>query len=112
MTTEPIQLNLPIEAHEVPNLRAAVGWGRRDSDYPLMFERCNFWAGGRNEQGQLIAFAYVAGPGLEHGYLEDVMVHPDFQRQGIGTMLVKRLLQECERTGLTLVTVTFEQRHQ
>lgn len=27
------------------------------------------------------------------GYIQDVAVHPDFQRQGIGKMLMKRLLE-------------------
>ncbi len=27
-------INLPLENHEVPDLREQVGWGRRDQDYP------------------------------------------------------------------------------
>ncbi len=103
-----VMINLPIANHEVPELRKLVGWGRRDRDYPALFERCNFWAGVRNENDVLIAFGYVCGMGLEHGYLEDIMVHPEFQKQGIGTALVKTLLAESERFGLGIVTVTFE----
>lgn len=56
-------LNMSIENHEAPALREAVGWGRRDEDYPTLFERCNFWAGIRNEHKRLIAFGYVTGMG-------------------------------------------------
>lgn len=45
-----IAVNLPIEPNEVPALRELVGWEGRHSDYPILFERCNFWAGLRDDQ--------------------------------------------------------------
>jgi GNAT superfamily N-acetyltransferase len=106
-----IIINLPIESHEVPNLRELVGWDGRYSDYPTLFERCNFWAGLRDEENKLIAFGYVAGMGLQHGYLEDIMVHPEFQKKGIGEALVRKLLQEAERVGLEIVTLTYDSKY-
>jgi hypothetical protein len=44
-----VMINIPISNNEVPELREHVGWGRRDEDYPTLFERSNFWAGIRNE---------------------------------------------------------------
>ncbi|MGE6614227.1 GNAT family N-acetyltransferase [Peribacillus sp. NPDC076916] len=104
-------INTPISNHEIPELRELVGWGRRDKDYPKLFERCNFWAGVRNENNKLIAFGYVAGMGLEHGYMEDIIVHPDYQKIGIGMELVRELLSESERYGLEIVTLTYDSKH-
>ncbi|WMT40480.1 GNAT family N-acetyltransferase [Paenibacillus sp. D2_2] len=107
-----IVINLPIEQHEVPTLRELVGWDGRHSDYPAIFERCNFWAGLRDEKNiELIAFGYVAGMGLQHGYMEDIIVHPKFQKRGIGQALVKKLLQEAEQFGLEIVTLTYDSKH-
>ncbi|KQL58596.1 MULTISPECIES: GNAT family N-acetyltransferase [Bacillaceae] len=106
-----VRMNLPIEDEEVPLLRETVGWARRDQDYPLLFERCTFWAGMRGENEELIAFGYLCGMGLEHGYIEDVIVHPSYQGSGIGAKLVKRLLVEAETTGIEIVTVTFDTKH-
>lgn len=106
-----IIINLPIEAVEVPHLRELVGWSGRHSDYPTLFERCNFWAGLRDEENQLIAFGYVAGMGLQHGYMEDIIVHPEFQKRGIGETLVRKLLQEAERVGIEIVTLTYDSKH-
>ncbi|MEK4669381.1 GNAT family N-acetyltransferase [Niallia sp. FSL R7-0271] len=106
-----IAVNLPIENHEVPDLREAVGWGRRDKDYPSLFERCNFWAGGRDELGKLVAFGYVCGMGLEHGYVEDIMVHPSKQKQGIGMELVTALIAEARQFGLGILTVSFDEHN-
>lgn len=51
----------------------------------------------------------MVGPGIEHGYLEDIIVHSSYQGKGIGNALVKRLLQEAELRGISIVTVTFEE---
>jgi GNAT superfamily N-acetyltransferase len=106
-----IIINIPIEPHEVPDIRELVGWDGRYSDYPILFERCNFWAGLRDEKSELIAFGYVAGMGLQHGYMEDIIVHPQFQKRGIGQALVKKLLGEAERVGLEIVTLTYDTKH-
>ncbi|CAH0151255.1 GNAT family acetyltransferase [Bacillus sp. Soil745] len=104
-------INIPISNHEVPELRELIGWGRRDRDFPTLFKRCNFWAGVRNENNKLIAFGYVAGMGLEHGYMEDIIVHPDYQKKGIGVELVRELLRESEQYGLEIVTLTHDPKH-
>ncbi len=106
-----ILINLEIQNHEIPDLRQAVGWERRDSDYPVLFEHCLFWAGLRDKNYNLIAFGYMVGPGIEHGYLEDIIVHPSYQGKGIGNALVKRLMQEAEDRGISIVTVTFEENN-
>lgn len=105
-----VTINMPLSNDEVPKLRERIGWGRRYQDYPTVFQRCNFWVGVRDEDNNLIAFGYVAGMGLEHGYLEDIIVHPDYQRKGIGVQLVRSLLQEAERIGLEIVTVSYEDK--
>ncbi|MBA2938901.1 GNAT family N-acetyltransferase [Paenibacillus sp. CGMCC 1.16610] len=106
-----IVINLPLEPHEVPTLRELVGWEGRRSDYPILFERCNFWAGLRDEKNELIAFGYIAGMGLQHGYMEDIIVHPQHQRKGLGQALVKKLLEEADRFGLEIVTLTYASKH-
>jgi len=104
-------INLPIKNNEVPELRALVGWERRDQDFPALFERCNFWAGVRDENHKLIAFGYVCGMGLEHGYMEDIIVHPKYQKRGIGVTLVKAMLQKSKEVGLEIVTVSFSKEN-
>lgn len=40
------------------------------------------------------------------------MVHPGYQKRGIGVDLVKVLLREAEQFGLAIVTVTYESHHE
>lgn len=45
-------------------------------------------------------FGYICGKGLEHVY---ILVHPDYQRKGIGHELVKKLLTEADQRGIEIV---------
>lgn len=107
--TYKVVINMTLLSNEVPDLRESVGWGRRDQDYPVLFDRCNFWAGVKDESNNLIAFGYVCGMGLEHGYMEDIIVHPNYRNKGIGVRLVKELLREAELFGLEMITVSYEE---
>lgn len=107
-----VEINGSVEQHEVPQLRQLVGWERRDSDYPALFERCRFFCVVRDTDGTLVGFGHICGMGLQHGYLEDVIVHPDFQRRGVGELVVKTLLNEAMHQGIEIVTTTFQSKHQ
>jgi GNAT superfamily N-acetyltransferase len=105
-----VSINPPLRDFEIPSLRERVGWSRREEDYPLLLERCQFWAAG-HEGGVLVAFGYLSGMGLEHGYIEDVMVDPSHRRRGLGRAVVAALLAEARRRGTAIVTVTFHSEH-
>lgn len=47
----------------------------------------------------LVGFARVISDHIFHAYIEDVMVHPNYQRQGIGQLLVSRLLEALPDIG-------------
>nr|WP_245629856.1 GNAT family N-acetyltransferase [Domibacillus robiginosus] len=40
--------------------------------------------------------------------MEDVLIHPAYQKQGIGVRLVKALLGEAEAYGLEIVRLTYD----
>ena len=105
-------INDRIEDHEVPELRAKVGWGPRSYEYPALLERCEFHASIRNEEGRLIGFGYICSMNLEHGYLEDIMIEPEYQRRGLGTKLVKTILNEAKKRGRLIITVTFDKENE
>ena len=106
-----VEINGKIEKNEVPALRSRVGWGPREYEYPALLERCQFYASVRSEDGELVAFGYICGMGLEHGYLEDVMVDPAYQRRGIGRALVKSLLCEAKLRGILIVTAAIDEEN-
>jgi GNAT superfamily N-acetyltransferase len=62
----------------------------------------------RLHDGALIGFANVAWDGSDHAFLLDPKVHPDYQRQGIGTALVRRAAVAADEAGCEWLHVDFQ----
>jgi GNAT superfamily N-acetyltransferase len=58
--------------------------------------------------GVLIGFVNVAWDGGVHAFLLDPTVHTDFQRQGIGTRLVRHAMDIARSKGVEWLHVDFE----
>lgn len=58
--------------------------------------------------GRLAGFVNVAWDGGSHAFLLDTSVHPDFQRQGIATRLVKQAAEMARERGAEWLHVDFE----
>src|SRR5215469_18971936 len=81
-------MNAHVKPHDLTNLREAVSWERHDEDYPAALE--GYWAtiSGFSASGALVAWCAILSDGVRHAVLIDVIVHLDWQRQGIGQALV------------------------
>ena len=85
---------------QIDALCIAVGWSAFDDHYPAVLDQYSVttsaWIGGR-----LIAWTSVVSDNLRHAFLLDVMVHPEFQRRGIGRQCVLRAIDEMAVRGVT-----------
>jgi GNAT superfamily N-acetyltransferase len=92
---------------ELADLRAAVGWGRQEADYPAAFR--GYWAmvSGRTTDGALVAWCAILSDGVCHAVLLDVIVHPDYQGQGHGLTLVQTAIMHCQQANIALIHVDF-----
>jgi ribosomal protein S18 acetylase RimI-like enzyme len=52
------------------------------------------------ESGRLVGFGRTLSDGVLYAVLFDVIVHPEFQRRGIGREIVKRLVGGCRAAGI------------
>jgi GNAT superfamily N-acetyltransferase len=77
-------------------LREAVGWGRLDEQMTArglaraLFTACLL------HHGKVIGCVRIIGDGGLYFYLQDVIVLPAFQRQGLGKRLMKAILAYLE----------------
>ena len=60
--------------------------------------------------GVLIGFANIAWDGAKHAFLLDPTVRSDFQRQGIGTALVRHAAELARSKGVEWLHVDYEPR--
>lgn len=101
---------------EIMSLYSNVGWSNYTNN-PSMLEAA--FAGsllilGAFEDDKLIGIIRAVGDGASIIYIQDILVHPDHQRQGIGSKLLASMLahystvyQICLMTDDTEKTINF-----
>ena len=106
------QHNAAVAPASICDLREAVGWGRLDEDYPAALQ--GYWGtvSGFDDTGKLVAWCAILSDGVRHAVLIDVIVHPAWQRQGIGLALVTEAIKRIQEHGISIIHVDFVPEHQ
>lgn len=73
-------------------------WGSRKVDFQPVLARSFTWVTA-HDGGTLVGFVNIAWDGGVHFFLLDTTIHPDWQRRGIGTRLVREALDACRGAG-------------
>ena len=112
ITTIAFQRNASIVPQSISDLREAVGWDPANEDYPAAFQ--GYWGtvSGFDDTGTLVAWCAILSDGVRHAVLIDVIVHPTWQRQGIGQALVKESIAFIREHGISIIHVDFIAEHQ
>jgi len=89
-------------------LREAA-WGGQDdgSGWPAILARSLTWVTA-HEGERLVGFVNVAWDGGAHAFLLDTTVHPDSQRRGIGSGLIREAAQAAREGDAQWLHVDFE----
>ena len=100
------EFDAPVSPAALADLRASVGWNRMERDMAdprltCYLHLCAF------DDDRLIGYAEAVSNGVTDAYIQDVMVHPDYQGQGIGTQLMLRMLAHLEQQGVYMVSVIY-----
>ena len=66
------------------------------------------WVTARTGDGLLLGFVNVAWDGSDHAFLLDPKTRGEYQRRGIGTLLVRHAADRAREAGCTWLHVDFE----
>ncbi len=92
-------------------LRAAIGWGEADATMVetslvnSLFHVTIYSTSNSDESNKLIAMGRVVGDGAMYFYVQDVVVEPSYQGQGIGDTLMNAIeayLTQTAKKGATI----------
>lgn len=104
-------INQPISKKAIADLREAVGWNRMEKEYSSPgFHSYDYIAA--YDEGLLIGYIGCVSNGVTDAYIQDLMVHPNFQRQGIGTELMNRMIAVLKEQRIFMISVIFEEKLQ
>ena len=77
---------------EYRKLRGLVGWWETDENATYMALKNSLFSVVAVEHGTVIGFGRVIGDGGLYFYIQDLIVHPEFQNKGFGRSLMKELM--------------------
>ncbi len=99
-------LNPDAPPESIAALRRSVGWGGMEAELkdPALrdYLRIACYDGER-----LAGFLAVVSNGVTDAYIQDVMVHPDYQGRGIGTELMNRAVSRLKDSRIYMISVIY-----
>ncbi len=101
--------NEPVSAKSLSDLREAVGWNRMEKEYenPLM---TSYYHIAVYENEELVGYIDCVSNGVTDAYIQDLMVHQDYQGKGIGTELMNKMIKYLKEKRIYIISVVFEER--
>lgn len=101
-------INAPVSAKEIADLRQCIGWNRMEDAYhnPAMISYAHIAV---YDNDLLVGYIDSVSNGVTDAYIQDLMVHPDYQRQGIGTELMHRMLDFLKSQHIFMISVIYEE---
>lgn len=101
--------NKEIDLYALEQLCDTVGWVRRPVkkvkvaiDNSLLIISLSY---SENEQRKLIAFARATSDNTFNATIWDVVVHPEFQRQGLGKILINEIIKQLRCYDINTITL-------
>lgn len=104
--------NTPISIDSLTQLYQSVGWRNYYNDPAIMnqllpgsWHYISAW-----EDDQLVGLIRTISDGCYILYIQDILVHPDYQRRAIGTSLVKQMLERAKDMQQIILTTDDTER--
>lgn len=98
-----------IDLYALEQLCDTVGWVRRPLKKVKIAIENSFLIVSlsyhENKQKRLIAFARATSDNTFNATIWDVVVHPDFQRQGLGKILINEVIKQLRCSDINTITL-------
>jgi len=90
---------------EFNKLRSEIGWGNTDADMAKMSLDNSLFHVTIRDKTKLIAMGRIVGDGAMYFYVQDIVVHPEYQKRGLGHKVMQYIesyLSGTTKKGATI----------
>lgn len=101
-----VVLENKLTAEQFCNLEEAVGFGRPNIRQSEKAIENSIYSVSVNIEGEVVGMGRLVGDGARIFYIQDVCVKPEFQRKGIGKLIVEKLLEYIKNNSIPNSRVT------
>ena len=107
-----VQLVRSWDINEIADLYRAGGWWKEEYDPAAISSLINgsfsFAVAVDKKTGKAIGMGRVISDGVSDGYIQDLVVLPDYRKSGIGREMVSALVKQCIQLGITWIAMIAE----
>ena len=102
------EFNEKVSVKALADLRESVGWNRMEKEYinPLMN---SYYHIAVYEDEKLIGYIDSVSNGVTDAYIQDLIVSPDHQGNGIGTELMNKMIEYLKEKRIYMISVVYEE---
>lgn len=110
--TSAVQLIRSWDEDEIADLYRAGGWWKEEyrvEELRHLIRGSFLFAIATDEKtGRAIAMGRVLSDGVSDGYIQDLVVLPEYRKSGIGSRIVLTLVKKCREKGLMWIALIAE----
>ncbi|HUW86203.1 MAG TPA: GNAT family N-acetyltransferase [Methanoregula sp.] len=107
-----VQLVYSWDEGEIADLYRASGWWKEEYDpgelYHLIRGSFLFAVAVDKKTGRAVGTGRVISDGVSDGYIQDLVVLPEYRGTGIGTQIVSTLVKKCIERGISWIGLIAE----
>jgi GNAT superfamily N-acetyltransferase len=107
-----IQLVQTWNEGEIANLYRAGGWWKEEYDQRelprLIWGSFLFAVAVDRKTGHAVGMGRVISDGVSDGYIQDLVVLPEYRKTGIGAQIVSILVKKCVERGISWIGLIAE----
>lgn len=97
---------------EIAHLYRAGGWWKEEynpGELPRLIQGSFLFAVAVDpETGHAVGMGRVLSDGVSDGYIQDLVVLPEYRKNGIGTRIVSALVKKCAESGISWIGLIAE----
>ncbi len=107
-----VQLVQAWDGNEIANLYRAGGWWKEEYDPKelsrLILGSFLFVVAADLKTGRAVGMGRVIADGVSDGYIQDLVVLPEYRKTGIGARIVSILVKKCVERGISWIGLIAE----
>jgi ribosomal protein S18 acetylase RimI-like enzyme len=100
------------DEEEIAALYMAGGWWKEEyttEDLPqLILGSFAFAVATEGKTGRAVGMGRVIADGVSDGYIQDLVILPEFRKSGVGKRIVSALVDRCLQSGITWIGLIAE----
>jgi GNAT superfamily N-acetyltransferase len=105
-----ITIDNELTPNEILDLRKINGWDHDEGEWEKCLDQNIINVSVRNDEGKVIGVGFLCG-NQRHAELVDLVVHPNYRKQGIGRKIVKFIIDYVLKHKIKYFGLTYNKNY-